>query len=194
MGNPRFGQALPCPDCLDPKATFDTFKAVKGAGKALKLTKDYAAGKLDTPWLLLVGTFGAGKTHLAQAVAHEHRQRLDMVLMAFVPSLMDQLRGSYSAGESSDHNEILARYQRDHLVILDDIGDSGNVTPWVREQILLILNNRYEGAKPTVMTTNNNMAQIADLFGGRIASRMWDTVNTSVGILDCADYRTGHSW
>lgn len=193
MGDPRFGKALPCPDCLPATDTFETFKPVPGTERALTLAKEYAAGKLTTPWLVLLGMYGTGKTHLARAIAHEHKKRLEMAYMSFVPTLLQDLRDSY---EAKDHEQVLARYQASSLVILDDIGDTGNITAWVKEQMLIILNGRYEGAKPTVMTTNNTMEQLGALYGGRIASRMWDTRTgmVSIAVLDCADYRTGKSW
>lgn len=193
MEDDRFGKALPCPDCLDTTDTFESFEVVQGSHKAVALAKEYATGKLSTPWLILMGSYGSGKTHLAHAIAYEHKRRLQRTHMAFIPALLQELRDSY---EAKDHEQVLARYQVSSLVILDDVGDTGNITPWVKEQMLIILNNRYEGAKPTVITTNNNMEQIGALYGGRIASRMWDT-NTgisTVAILDCPDYRTGKRW
>ena len=186
MEDERFGKALPCPYCLDDVDTFETFKPVPGANDALRLARSYATGGLHTPWLILVGMYGTGKTHLARAIVHEHKRRLRPTHMAFVPSLLQELRDSY---EAKDHQQVLARFQGDSLVVLDDIGDTGNITPWVKEQILIILNKRYESGQPTVITTNNTMNQIGDLYGGRIASRMWDTRTgiSTVAILDCPD-------
>ena len=193
LGDPRFGKALPCPDCLLETNTFETFKSVPGTGSALAMAKEYAGGRLETPWLVLLGMYGTGKTHLARAIAHEYRKRLEPVFMRFVPALLQDLRDSY---EAKDHEQVLAQYQGKSLVILDDIGDTGNITPWVKEQLLIILNHRYEGAKPTVMTSNNTMEQLGALYGGRIASRMWDTRTgmVTVAVLDCPDYRTGKQW
>lgn len=189
---PGFAKALPCPDCnLDATYTFGNFRVIRGTRKALDLAKEFAAGKTDKPCLLLVGTFGSGKSHLARAIKYEMQKRLQPVAFFNVPRMLEGLRTSYA---DEHHAAVLASFCPRTLAIYDDLGDVGNITPWVKEQIYMVLNLRYEKGSPTIITTNNSLEEIGQLYGGRVASRLFDTERTNQAILTCPDYRTGKAW
>ena len=62
-------------DCYPRRQTFDDFRAVPGTEDALSAAKAFAEGE-GPPWLVLVGRFGSGKTHLAKAVKLRLMERL----------------------------------------------------------------------------------------------------------------------
>jgi DNA replication protein DnaC len=72
------------------------------------------------------------------------------------------------------------------LLVLDDLG-SERVTDWVREQIFLIINSRYEEMLPTVVTTNDTLEELEKHVGQRIISRLMETCQGL--ILDGEDFR-----
>ncbi|MGB9896618.1 ATP-binding protein, partial [Thermanaerothrix sp.] len=103
-------------------------------------------------WLLLMGGYGCGKTHLAAAIANFAVEQGVPVLFLTVPDLLDWLRFAF---ESTDEN-FEARFEEIRhirLLVLDDLGTQ-NSTPWAAEKLYQIINYRYLLRLPTVITTN----------------------------------------
>ena len=199
-----FGVSVPCLKCQKPRKTFDDFNVVRGAERALEAAKDLADGS-GPPWLVLSGTFGAGKTHLALAVHGGWIQRLSQEIPArriryyYVPHLLDDIRSGFDddSWRTVEKEAIGARY-----AIFDDLGDAGRsdsqrdvtaagTTPWAREEVTKILSERYEARLHTMITTNHDRRDIEVLYGGRLASRIFGEATGQVRVvaLTCDDYR-----
>ncbi len=134
-------------------------------------------------WLLLTGTYGCGKTHLAAAAANFAVSLGVPTLFITVPDLLDWLRNSYGSSETS-YEERFEEIRQIRLLVLDDFGTQ-NATPWAQEKLFQILNYRYISRLPTLITTNLGMDEIEE----RIRSRMLDPdLVTRVQIM-APDYR-----
>ena len=72
------------------------------------------------------------------------------------------------------------------ILVLDDFG-AHQTTPWAQENLYQILNFRYEGGMPTVITTNTEMSKLDT----RISSRIGDLRNSVLYEIDAPDYRMG---
>ena len=119
-------------------------------------------------WILLEGSYGSGKTHLAAAIANEAVSRGVPTLFITVPDLLDSLRFSYNSPETT----FEARFEdirSANLLIMDDFGTQ-NATGWAQEKLFQIVNYRYINKLPTVITTN----LILDEIESRIRSRLQD--------------------
>ena len=57
------------------------------------------------------------------------------------------------------------------LLFLDDLG-AENATDFVRDTLYLIINRRYEGKLPVIITSNLDLGELSDSVGDRIASRI----------------------
>jgi DNA replication protein DnaC len=138
-------------------------------------------------WLVLVGPFGCGKTHLAVAIAKVRLAAGATVLVQTVPDLLDNLRTTFDPhSEMLSFNDLFEHMKTADLLVLDDYG-AENTTPWAVEKLFQILNYRYNMALATVITTNN-----IGLVGidPRIKSRLSDQgLVTVVEMLDAQDYR-----
>jgi DNA replication protein DnaC len=142
-------------------------------------------------WLLMVGRYGSGKTHLAAAIANETIEAGVSTLFLTVPDLLDWLRYAYS-GVDMSFEERFEEIREIPLLILDDFGTQ-NATAWAQEKIFQIMNHRYINQLPTVVTSN---MLISD-FEGRVRSRLQDPNLVTVVKLLAPDYRnptddTGH--
>ncbi len=180
--------------------TFERFKprGRKGLGdlqatsleKAFNQARVYAG--LLKGWLLLEGAYGCGKTHLAAAIANFAVSMGVPTLFLTVPDLLDMLRFSYKA-EDTTFEERFNEIRNAKLLILDDFGTQ-NATDWAQEKLFQIINYRYINKLPMVVTTNLNLSQIE----ARIRSRLQDPELVSNVRINAPDYRRptddmGHS-
>lgn len=119
-------------------------------------------------WILLEGSYGCGKTHLAAAIANAAVERGAPTLFITVPDLLDSLRFAYNSPETT----FEARFEdirSASLLVMDDFGTQ-NATGWAQEKLFQIINYRYINRLPTVVTTN----LVLDEIESRIRSRLQD--------------------
>jgi DNA replication protein DnaC len=104
--------------------------------------------------LLFVGPSGAGKTHLAVGVLRELIERYG-VKGRFVDfnSLLYQIQATFDPGSPESKRQILDPLTESDVVVLDELG-AQQPTPWVRDTLYLIINQRYMRRRPTLFTSN----------------------------------------
>lgn len=137
-----------------------------------------------TGWLLFMGTYGSGKTHLAAAIANQVLQQGKAVLFLTVPDLLDWLRYSFGSQEIN-FEQRFEEIRNIYLLVLDDLGTQ-NATPWAEEKLYQILNYRYVHRLPTIITSNQELVEIE----GRIRSRLQDPDLVSIVRISAPDFRS----
>lgn len=60
------------------------------------------------------------------------------------------------------------------LLILDDIHQEKG-SDWVKEQLFITINHRYEQGLPTIITSNFPIEDLAERYTQQIASRLMET-------------------
>jgi len=135
-------------------------------------------------WLLLMGTYGCGKTHLAAAIANFAVQMGVPTLFLTVPDLLDWLRFSYGNSETNFETRF-DEIRNIRLLVLDDLGTQ-NTTAWAQEKLYQIINHRYVNRLPLVLTTNQSLEEIE----GRIRSRLRDPELVTRIDITAPDYRS----
>ncbi|MCC6803140.1 MAG: ATP-binding protein [Anaerolineae bacterium] len=209
VDHPQFGQLFRCPNSpADPERlkrlrtlgnldafadkTFATFRTdlpmltptqAQSLQAALNAAQAYAAN--PDGWLLLEGTYGCGKTHLAAAVGNARLQVEDVVLFITTPDLLDHLRNTYGADSELGYDEMFDRLRNAPMLILDDLGVE-NPSAWAQEKLFQLLNHRYSRMLPTVITTNADI----DLLDPRVRSRLLDDTIIHRIRISAPDYRT----
>lgn len=150
-------------------ASFDNFHLfVPGVRRAFKQAMEFA--ECPVGWLILTGTYGCGKTHLAAAIARKRIEEGDIVIVQTVPDLLAQLRAAFSPAVEQSFEEAFDEMRNAELLVLDDFG-AQKTTAWADEQLFRMLNHRYNKKLPTVFTSNNIHLDGVD---PRIYSRMMD--------------------
>lgn len=109
---------------------------------------------------LMCGPTGVGKTHLAQALAHEAcRQGFD-VLFTDTHRMLRHINGGRADGTLEKR---LQSYLRPDLLVLDDFGLKP-LQPPAPEDLYDVINGRYEHGS-ILLTSNRAPTEWPDLFG-----------------------------
>jgi DNA replication protein DnaC len=162
------------------RMTFENFDTTGGANaspadqesldRAMHTAQTFAAA--PEGWLLFNGPRGSGKTHLAVAIAGEQLRLGSQVFFAFVPTLLDHLRATFSPDSPVGYDELFEQINSVPLLVLDDLGAESS-TAWAEEKLYQIIVHRHEARLPTVITTVSTIEELEDTKS-RIASRLVD--------------------
>lgn len=110
---------------------------------------------------------GTGKTHLACATGIAIIKMYQTIVKFITLSdLFREVKNSYNSGITED---IVDKYRKTPLLILDDIGNE-KVTEWSDNTLYDIVDYREKNVLPTIFTSN---CKVEDLkYGDRIKSRI----------------------
>jgi DNA replication protein DnaC len=209
-GHPDFSKVFPC-RCTQARMAVeraDKLRAVSNLGQLTRMTFDnFIPGGVSLPpltsfnlqqaydlarefarnpegWLVLRGGYGCGKTHLAAAIANQRLSLGHPVMFVVVPDLLDYLRGAFAPDSTTSLDARLEAIRETPLLILDDLG-SHNSTAWAQEKLFQIVNHRYNGRLPTVITSNQRLEDLDP----RVTSRLADVGLSQLYEISAPDYR-----
>jgi DNA replication protein DnaC len=118
---------------------------------ACKFVEEYP---LENTGLLLIGSVGVGKTHLAVGILKE------LILSKSIPclfydyrELLKQIQNCYNDSVKATELEVLRPVFETEVLVLDELG-AVKPTEWVWDTVSLILNTRYNDNRTTIITTN----------------------------------------
>jgi DNA replication protein DnaC len=165
--------------------TLDSFELWNGKDPTLAKAKrqvqefvDLYPG--DNKGLLLMGSVGTGKTHLAvaalQQIMTERRPPVHGRFADFT-SLVLEIQMTFDGSGSS--RSILEPLVQADLLVLDELG-AGKTTAWVMDLLYYLVNTRYLEGRVTIFTTNfsdftrNHEESLADRVSQRIRSRLYE--------------------
>ncbi len=118
-------------------------------------------------WLVLLGASGCGKTHLAAAVANHCLAQEHQVFFITVPDLLDHLRLAFHPQSEVSYDELFEHVRNVSVLALDDLGAQSS-TPWAREKLVQLLNYRYVGRLPTIVTTSMPLKEMEEHLRTRL--------------------------
>ncbi len=104
--------------------------------------------------LLLVGSIGVGKTHLAVGMLEALvREKGAAGLFCDYRDLLKQVQNSYNPQVSATEMDVLRPVFEAEVLVLDELGAS-KPTDWVWDTVAHVLNTRYNNKRTTIFTTN----------------------------------------
>lgn len=142
---PRFG-----------RAELDTFEPDTDSQRdALRRARDFVAQfPVVEKGLLFHGPYGVGKTHLAVAILKAVIRRCGAKGYFFeTPDLLRQVRNTYNNSVDETELGVLGPVVKAELLVLDDLGTE-KTSEWVQETLGLVINQRYNARRPTILTSN----------------------------------------
>lgn len=164
--------------------TLDNFDAAyPGADRSLAAAQVQVRGfvanyPLETQGILLVGTIGAGKTHLAAGALKELvTSRGAQGLFCDYREFLRQIQNTYNPQVPATELELLKPVMDAEVLVLDDLGAT-RPSEWVWDTVALVLNSRYNNDRTTIITTNYPALpagagdQRGETLGDRIGDRM----------------------
>jgi DNA replication protein DnaC len=131
--------------------------------------------------LLILGTCGVGKTHLAVALLKQViTEKSDGGLFYDFRDLLREIQASWNSISQASELDILRPVLEARILVLDELG-ANKPTEWVRDTIAHIINCRYNDKKLTIFTSNYldtpakpGEETLADRIGVRLRSRLYE--------------------
>ena len=134
--------------------------------------------------LLLMGSVGVGKTHLAVSILKGLTERGFSCLFYEFGTLLKEIQDSYNVNTQASELGVLSPVLNVDVLVLDELGAS-KPTDWVRDTMAHIINTRYNEKKFTVFTTNylderpnDREETLEDRIGVRVRSRLYEMCRT----------------
>lgn len=159
----------------------------KAKSTAIEYVKTFST---DNPKsLILQGSYGTGKSHLAYAIAKAVKKEGYSVAFMHIPMLMERIKATYNRESIETTDELVKLLSSIDLLVLDDVGVEN--TEHTLNKLFSIVDNRT--GKNNIFTTNFSDKELnQNMNWQRINSRMKHNARTVRMLGD--DYRERNSW
>lgn len=136
--------------------------------------------KAQAGGLILSGSFGCGKSHLATGVDIFGGESARMI---GEPDLLAAIRATYNERNGNEAG-IIKEYSRAKILIIDDLGTAKAAAEWYQDILWRLLEPRTNGNLPTLITTNLNLKDLNNRVGGRVIDRLAQLLGSQDNFLD----------
>jgi DNA replication protein DnaC len=125
---------------------------MKARMAACRFVEEYSSN--NNTGLLLIGSIGTGKTHLAVGIIKELVASKGIACLFYdYRELLKQIQNSYNDSVKATELDVLRPVFEAEVLVLDELG-AVKPTEWVWDTVSLILNSRYNDNRTTIITTN----------------------------------------
>ena len=154
---------------------------------AIEYVKTFSVDKAKS--LILQGSYGTGKSHIAYAIAKAIKNEGYSVAFMHIPMLMERIKATYNKNAAETTDELVQLLSNIDLLVLDDIGVEN--TEHTLNKLFSIVDNRV--GKNNIFTTNFSDKELnQNMNWQRINSRMKHNSRTLKVLGD--DYRERDAW
>lgn len=167
----RLADAGVIEDLLD--ASFESYRPRNASQEhGLVAARAFAADAQPTDRMLITGTTGLGKSHLAVAALRVLAER-GSVMFAYMPAFVADVRAEMLAHDTTTFDRAV----RVDYLVMDDVG-ADRATEYVREQIELLLTLRMK--RSVIFTYNQPTDRVVDAYGSPVMRRIVQNTSTVV--------------
>ncbi|HLE29217.1 MAG TPA: ATP-binding protein, partial [Anaerolineales bacterium] len=147
---------------------------------AIHAAKEFA--EAPRGWIVFIGHFGSGKTHLAAAIANHRAQMGRPVIFTTYQDLRSLFRFTKD-NETEERNEkLIQQVKTTELLILDDIPNLAVTTGYFRDRFFQVFNYRFDARLPTVLTTSLAQEELDERIKSRLFLTEYCKVNALLGV------------
>lgn len=158
-------------------ASFETFKATTQPAKhnltvCQQFVETWDDRKNAGEGLVLCGTPGTGKTHLAVSIAREVAGELQQsVFITTAARIIRAFRRTWAGNSEFSELDVLVKYCEPDLLVIDEIGVQYG-TDSERNILFEVINDRYEDLLPTILVSNLPLNELSEMLGDRTLDRL----------------------
>lgn len=159
---------------LNPNYTFETFiegdcnRLARSAGMSIAINPGHTA---YNP-LYVFGDSGLGKTHVAQAIGMEIKQRHPDLQVLYVP--MNKFQAQYtSAVLRKEVNDFIHFYQMIDVLIIDDIQELSGNKESTQNAFFNIFNHLQLSGKQLILTSDKRPVELSDINDRLLTRFRW---------------------
>ena len=157
-------------------ATFGTYEThtpaqMRQKKRALAYCTALTRGDLGPKkWLVMYGSYGTGKSHLAAAILQNALDRGMTARFRVWPQWLEAIQGSFKGG---DTGALVRELQSGDIVAIDDIDkENPSKSGWAEKKLFNALNFRYNLSLPTILTFNHAPGEMVPWLGSAVVDRI----------------------
>jgi DNA replication protein DnaC len=145
--------------------TLATFPDERSKRAAVERMGQVATQPLLSSGVFLWGQPGTGKTGLEIAALRAWIEAGHRGFFVKAPDFLDRLRPGAERVTELTGDALMARVLQTPLLVFDDLG-AQRTTQWARERLFLVIDGRHDSGRPTLYTSNFDLAETAERLAG----------------------------
>lgn len=141
--------------------------------RALTWARRYLAQWPDVAdFVVLTGTTGSGKGHVAWSIAKALVEQGASVRNVKLPVLVRNLRDTWGREGGPTYEQVLRGFTGCDLLVVDEVSSHAFYGQQIHQHLYDVIDTRIEACRPTLLTTNEDEAGLAAILRAALFNRL----------------------